>query len=627
MKESPSFNELKLMVGLELHQQLETGRKLFCSCPVQKSENFEKEIVRMLRPTQSELGYVDPAAIFEFLKGKVNVYRWNKETSCLVEADEEPPHLPDEKAIDTAILIGLTLNSEIVDEIHVMRKIVIDGSNTSGFQRTAVIGLGGYFKFNGNSIGVQSITLEEDAARFLGEDEKARYFALDRLGVPLVEVSLEPISAEPDKIQEVALTLGRILRSTGKVSRGLGTIRQDLNISIEGGGIVEVKGVQKLDLISKILQYEMKRQHGLMLIAEEIKKRGINQIEVSSFEADRKMISLMPEILKKEIGSGSSLFCIVAKGLFGLVGFEPYKGVRLGKELAEVARANSVGGVIHSDEFDRIGIVNRKEIFDAINAKQEDAVILLVCSETKAEQVLRSITTRIKQAPFGPPAETRGPTEKGETRYMRPRPGAQRMYPETDIPDIVVTKEKIEGLSKLVPEPWEKVIESISNKYSIQRSTSVRLFDEEKIDIFVEIMKNTSLEGPYVASVLLDMQRWLSREGIDVSKIKPETVKEALIMIDRKMIPKESLPDILVQIGTGKARSLRESVDMLGIKMLSIHEIERIIERKLEDNKEILEKRGTEAFQALMGEIMKELRGKASGEVVAKILKAKLRRE
>ncbi len=160
-----------------------------------------------------------------------------------------------------------------MDEINVMRKIVIDGSNTSGFQRTMLISYGGYLQVDDKKIGVQTICLEEDSGKLLSDDGNIKEFGLDRLGIPLVEIALEPVTGNPSEIMKIALTLGRLLRASKRVARGIGSIRQDVNISINNGnGIVEVKGVQRLDQLIKVIEYESIRQHGLMLIAEKLKK-------------------------------------------------------------------------------------------------------------------------------------------------------------------------------------------------------------------------------------------------------------------------------------------------------------------------------------------------------------------
>lgn len=291
-------------VGLEIHQQLASAHKLFCECPITKSEELPLSFERRLRPAQSETGKLDPAAVFEFTKGRSNVYLWNPESSCLVEADEEPPHQLNDEALDIVLQIAGLLHSHVVDEVHVMRKIVIDGSNTTGFQRTAVIGLGGYLEVDGARIGVQSVTIEEDAARIIGEDEKSRRFALDRLAIPLVEVALDPIAGSPEAVGRVALHLGRALRSTGRVARGLGTIRQDLNVSVKGGRVVEVKGVQKLNLLPKVVAYEVARQLGLLEVSSRLKERGVRTVECGVYDASRALLNTGSRVIQAKLREG-----------------------------------------------------------------------------------------------------------------------------------------------------------------------------------------------------------------------------------------------------------------------------------------------------------------------------------
>jgi len=267
-----------LKVGLEIHQQLDTKKKLFCNCSPEESDEYTTKIIRKLRLTKSELGEYDPAALFERTKSKSIVYYTNPQSSCLVEKDEEPPHPIDADAKKIALLVSSILNSNIFNEIYTMRKIVIDGSNTSGFQRTMLVSQGGSIEVNGKKIGVQSICLEEDAAKLLNDKDSIREFSLDRLGIPLIEIALEPVACSPSQIKKIALAIGRLLRTTKKVARGLGTIRQDVNVSIMDGRVVEVKGVQQLDQLEKVVEYEAKRQHGLILISEKLKERKLEKI-------------------------------------------------------------------------------------------------------------------------------------------------------------------------------------------------------------------------------------------------------------------------------------------------------------------------------------------------------------
>src|SRR5438093_3467460 len=161
--ESMDYRCLGLKVGLEIHQQL-AKHKLFCEdASVLIDSPDGHRFRRRLRPTQSELGEVDAAAIEEAKRRLTFVYEATP-NSCLVEADEEPPHPPNPEALDIALEIALLLEAKCASEVDFMRKIVIDGSNTSGFQRSALVALDGHFETGGKRIGVPTILLEEDAA-------------------------------------------------------------------------------------------------------------------------------------------------------------------------------------------------------------------------------------------------------------------------------------------------------------------------------------------------------------------------------------------------------------------------------------------------------------------------------
>ncbi|MBI3841715.1 MAG: Glu-tRNA(Gln) amidotransferase subunit GatE, partial [Thaumarchaeota archaeon] len=352
------IDNIGLKVGLEIHQQLATDKKLFCSCATIESKEYPIKFFRKLRITKSELGKYDPTVIFESSKSKTILYHANPESSCLVEQDEEPPHEVNKEAKEIALIITSALKSNIINEVHVMRKLVIDGSNTSGFQRTMLISLGGYIQVDGNKVGVQGISLEEDAAKLLKDNVDTREYGLDRLGIPLVEIALEPVSGRPEEIKKIALTLGRLLRATKKVERGLGSIRQDINISILGGKVIEVKGVQKLDQLEKVIEYEAKRQHGLSIIAEKLRS-----LELERIAKDRDVIDVTEifresksKVIQKSLNQGALVKAVKIKNFAGMFSFEPYKEIRLGKELGELVRFFGIGGIFHSDELPNYGI-------------------------------------------------------------------------------------------------------------------------------------------------------------------------------------------------------------------------------------------------------------------------------
>jgi len=615
-----------LRVGLEVHQQLSCPAKLFCACPPVKSEELPYSFERRLRPAQSELGRIDPAAVFEFSKGKSNVYLWNPESSCLVEADEEPPHPLNPDALEAAFLISAALGSNIVDEIHVMRKIVIDGSNTAGFQRTAVVGVGGAIRVDGRTVGVQSVTLEEDAARIIGEDASSRHFALDRLGVPLVEIALDPVTGTPEFVGQVALHLGRTLRASGRVARGLGTTRQDLNVSVMGGNVVEVKGVQKLNLLPRVVEYEVKRQVGLSKVTERLRQRGVKKVKCVVKDVSGVLPAPSSHVLREQLESNGVIVCIGASGLGGLLGWEPSPGVRLGREVAEVARANSVGGVIHSDEFRSQGVTEEEEsiLRGEMGSGPEDALVLVAGWREDVGRAVPRLVARLQAASRGAPAETRAATDDGETRYMRPRPGSQRMYPETDIPNISVDSKRLRELSRSLPEDWETRVARLTREHRLSRELALQVYDSDLADVLEGLSRSLRLEPSVIASMLVETPVRLAREGVPERALSLPILTELLREIDSGRVAKEAGPEILRAMGAKEGQTVLEAINSLGLEAVGESEIQRVVDAIISRERNLIKERGERAFSPLMGEAMKQLRGRADGATVGRILRERL---
>lgn len=618
-----------LKVGIELHRQLNTKRKLFCHCPTKKvGEEGEKRFRRVLHLAESELGEVDPAARFEVEKGVRLEYIAGDRTSCLVEADEEPPHELNREALESALIIALALHSKVVDEVHVMRKIVVDGSNTTGFQRTMVIGIGGYLEVAGRKVDVQTICLEEDAARLIETKEGCKVYHLDRLGIPLIEISLAPVTAAPEEIERIALTLGRLLKASGRVARGLGTVRQDVNISIEGGGVVEVKGVQKPDLVRKVVHFEIQRQLWLRELASILKERSVSEEDFNVEPVD--VTDLLKEckstVVKKALSNGSIALALKAKGFKGLLKREPIEGARLGRDLADLARLFGFAGIFHSDELPGYGISQEEvsSISRRLGLDENDAFILLLGESRKAKRCMEAIRERLKAALKGPPSETRAPTPDGKTRFSRPRPGPARMYPETDIPPLPISEELLESLKPLIPEPWEKMVSSYAEKYGINYHLAEELLDTERAPLFERAISQTKLAPTFVAATLTETLKMLEREGLDISKLSEEVLLEAFSAIDSNRVAKEALPEILRAILSGEAKDVEEAIEKLSIKRISEGELERIVEEVIRGNIEAVKGRGAKAFGLIMGRVMDKVRGSVDGSKVSEVVRRKL---
>ncbi|GBH35205.1 glutamyl-tRNA(Gln) amidotransferase subunit E [Nitrosopumilus zosterae] len=620
-----SIDSIGLKVGLEIHQQLATNKKLFCNCKPIESEEYSIKFQRKLRAVKSELGEYDPAALFEKSKSKTIVYYANSESSCLVEQDEEPPHNLDNNAKELALIIATSLNSKIFNEIYPMRKSVIDGSNTTGFQRTMLISQGGKIEVNGETIGVQSICLEEDAAKLLGDKGDIREYSLDRLGVPLLEIALDPVEGDPKKIKNIALALGRLLRSTKKVTRGIGSIRQDVNVSVkDGGGIVEVKGVQQLDQLEKVVEFEAKRQYGLVKIAEKLKNsdfKGISKSE-NVFDITEDWKGCQSKIIQKALKDNSTIKAIKIENFSGMFGYTPFEGVRLGKEIGQLVKFYGIGGVFHSDELPNYGIEEKDVLIvkNILKVKQNDAFLIIAAPSSKIDFVIDSIISRLLEAKNGVPAETRLATQTGETVFLRPRPGASRMYPETDIPPISVTNKELENAKKNIPKSWDESLLELQKKYELNPQLSEQIFDSRYMELFEKVIERIKINPTFVASILCSTITNLERNGMNSKLLTEENIIKSFQLLEEGKIAKESIEIIYESIMSGKSQTIDEALKNASIEAVDETKVEQIIIDIIEKNQEIIKNQKERSIGPLMGIVMKELRGKASGEIVNNLL-------
>jgi len=631
---SMDYSKLGLKVGLEIHQQLDTAQKLFCAC---KPELFKEEpeitFLRRLRPTQSELGQVDPAAYFEFQKGVKILYEANRASACLVEMDEEPPHNLNHEAVDTALTVALIVNAKPADEIHVMRKTVIDGSNTTGFQRTCVVALNGEIEVDTKKIPIQLIALEEDAARKMREEEggKTIRYRIDRLGIPLIEVTTGPVLYTPQEAEKTALAIGRILRATGKVKRGLGTIRQDLNISIPNGALTEIKGLQELELVSKVVEYEVQRQLNLIKIKEELEKRSIKESALTEEFTDVSKIfeKTQSKVIKKALAEHKPVLAVKLPNFVGLLKTELTPGVRLGTEMADRARFwGRVGGLFHTDEMPAYGITAEEadQIKKTMKTRHQDAVVFVADALENATDALKAVVERAKEALKGVPEETRAPNIDGTTRYMRPRPGAARMYPETDVPPIQITEAYLKQLRTRLPELPEQKMERLTKIHGLNQKLAKQILDSEYAPLFETIVKETEVSPTIVAAVLTETIKSLKREGIATENVTDQQLRQLFQLIDTGQTVKEAAPDIISWLAEHEDASVNQAVESLGLSLLPEHELEKLIDDVIKENKALVEKSGEASFGALMGQVMRKVRGKVDAEMVVNALRKKLKK-
>jgi glutamyl-tRNA(Gln) amidotransferase subunit E len=607
------YRALGLVAGIEIHQQLDTREKLFCHCPTALREIAEHngEFCRYLRATVSEMGEIDRAAQEEMKHDRLFRY-YTYDTTCLVENDEEPPAPVNDEALSVCLTIAKMFGMTPVPQVHTMRKLVIDGSNTSGFQRTALIAFNGDLPNGGQ---IETICLEEEAAQRV----KDEVFSLDRLGIPLIEITTSPCMHTPEDVQNVAEYIGMVLRSTGKVKRGLGTIRQDVNISIAQGARVEIKGVQELDLIAEVVRREVRRQQCLLAIRNELKQRGARADPAATADVTGLFMETRSTVLKKS----RKIHALVLKGFAGLVGREIQPERRLGSEMSDYAKKCGVGGIFHTDELPAYGVTAEEvaRLRSHMHAGEQDCVILVAgASERQAACAINQVLIRagIALSDRPVPEETRRMLESGSTAYMRPLPGAARMYPETDVLPVLIDTTRWNAI--LIPELLSTKAERLSAAYGIDRNYALQLAASEKLPLFERAVQEC-IKPKLAVFTILSTATELRRDGVDIRKIPDQAYLDLWHAVDYGKAAREAIPEILRSVAEGN--SVTEALERLA-PAVSREELEKIVRRVITNRKEFVMLKGKAALGPLMGVVMAEVRGSADGKVVSEILKREI---
>ena len=564
------YAKLGFKCGLEIHQRLLTKEKLFCSCSALESGNKIGEIERRLRAVSSELGEIDRAALEEQQKNLKYIYEIFDKSTCLVELDEEPPHEINKQALEIALKIANLFDAKPVDEVHIMRKEVVDGSNTSGFQRTTLVAYDGKINVFGKEIPIETIFLEEESAGIVSQDSEKRVFRLDRLGIPLVEIDTAPVITSPKEAKEVAKRIGYSLRVTGLVQRGIGTIRQDVNVSIAKGARVEIKGVQEIDDVEEVIENEIKRQISLIELKEELNKRKCKIGEEKRIEDI--LSGTSSRIISKNLGIAVAL---KLENFKGLLGKKIVKQKSFGKELSEYCGM----GLMHSDEdLESYGLEKERieKIKEVLNLKENDAFLFIFGEKDKVEKALEKVKERIKIAFDSVPGETRGVAKDLTTFFLRPLPGKARMYPETD----------------LLPVPIQPFLEKIKNEKvrkieDVEDQLLLELKDKEKVKEilysrdFSIYEKLKQISSPQIAFSTIQKIKALRRKGIEIDE---KDIEEVLDLYSKGKICKQAIEVMLER----QNFEITEDIRRMSKEELK-EKVKELIKKNFEDEKIISE--------------------------------------
>ena len=654
---------LGFMCGLEIHQQLATD-KLHSRMPSELFEYKSEEIpldwprsTRRLRASRGEGGATDIAARFEQRRNRTFEYVQSP-NSGLIELDESPPRKHDSEAVDVVLTMAALMGAKPIPNLQAMRKTVVDGSNTSGFQRTTIVATNGQIETESSQVGIDLISLEEDSARKLetkrSDIGETVVYNLDRLGVPLVEVATAPDVRSPEHAKETALALGRLLRDTRRVRRGLGSIRQDLNVSISCGDRVEIKGCQDLDWIPRIIRLEMARQLHFYRLANDLRSESSLPLLPPNRESDSRPVENRVELATKKriplsthdltecfsecesdmvslsVQNGSSILGISLPGFSGKIGRKTTddKGSqlpRLGRELASAAKLAGVSGIFHSDELPAYGITQSEvdSVRSQLSLPENDAFVLCMAPKWQAELALEAVIDRARLAFHRIPREVRnvvvrkGKPEDGTTTALRPLPGGARMYPETDIPVLEISSERWESICLNLPLSAQERQDRLSG-LGLSKNQEEALLNGEIDDLLFE-----GIEGP----LKLPAKAWASAL-LESGTSKPNSLAVTVHLREEVLLTREGAEALLKESEEGPIETIVEfmssEAESRGFVPADETSVEKAVEEVLTERSDFVDERGLGAIGPLMGMVMSKLGGSADGKVVSGILKQKI---
>jgi glutamyl-tRNA(Gln) amidotransferase subunit E len=620
------YHEIGFKSGLEIHQQLKTKKKLFCRCPAgEYYENYDAEVLRHMRPTLSELGEYDGTALMEFKTRKEIIYQLNARNVCTYEMDDTPPFELNQEALDIALEMTLLLNCNIVGELHIARKQYLDGSIPAGFQRTTILGTDGWVPYRDRRIRIRQLGLEEDACREVSDRGHSRVYKTDRLSIPLIETVTYPDMRAPWEVAEVAELLRQLARCTAKVRTGIGRARQDVNVSVEGGTRVEIKGVDRIPYIPRLTHFEALRQANLLELREELRKRGVTPVtlktetaEVSGLLKNTPFSSILRALERRW-----QVRAVRLSEFRGLLRFPLQPGRDFAAEVSDrvrvIACLDELPNIIHSDMMDNpLTPAEWKKVGSALKAKKDDAVVLVWGDAKDAETAVGEIVIRAREAAEGIPNETRQAFPSGINGFERILPGPDRMYPDTDMPPVPLAEERIERARGRLPlTPWER--RDSYRKLGLSAEVVESLVSDARAPLFQKIVERFSVNPTLAAVILGQMLKSLGRKGFAVAALEEPSLIDLFGRFVAGEFGREAFPDVLKMMAAedmppaGAVAKLR--IFRLGDE--DVREIVQIvarIERTLEPHDP------AKKFRYLMGVLMAELRGKVDGAKAAALL-------
>ena len=614
------YAALGLKIGLEIHRQLLTEKKLFCRCQAgHYSHSYNAQILRHMRPTLSELGEYDGTALMEFKTKKEILYQINHRTVCTYEMDDTPPFEINPQALDIALEATMLLNYNLVGEIHIARKQYLDGSIPTGFQRTTILGVDGWISYKDRRIGLVQLGLEEDACREVSDIGHERTYLTDRLGMPLIEIVTQAQLRTPWEAAEVADLIRWLVRSTGKVRTGIGAARQDVNVSITGGTRIEIKGVHRIPLIPLLVYNEALRQHALLQIRDELHRRGITEatLEASSADVTHLLGRTTWDPIRQALDRNEEVHCVNLRGFLGILSHPTQTGKVFSREISDrvrvIACLTRLPNILTSESTEEtIDSFAGRRIRKAVGADSRDALVLVWGNPVDVRTAVKEIVIRAREAAVGIPGETRQALVDGTNGFERILPGPNRMYPDTDLPPLEIAADRIETVQKQVPQPlWER--EKKYHAMGVPKHLVRSIATSPLAGFFESLVRETRLPPLCITHFLFERTREWKRKGLPVQKLD-ETVWRAFF---GEVIENPAA----LETGAGRLKAFlqsgSETWEGVPLPSADMREVDRTVGAVLE-NAPPVSPDPEARHRFVMGKVMKTLRGRISGETISR---------
>ncbi|MGD8451552.1 MAG: Glu-tRNA(Gln) amidotransferase subunit GatE [Phycisphaerae bacterium] len=631
------YANIGLMSGLEVHQQLLTRTKLFCRCPAGRySGEYDAEILRHMRPTLSELGEYDGTALMEKKTRKNIYYRIHHSTVCTYEFDDTPPFFIDDEALDITLEVCLLLHMNIVSELHIARKQYLDGSIPTGFQRTGIVGVGGWLPYAGRRIRMRQLSIEEDSCREVSDSGHDRVLLTDRLGMPLIEAVTEPDMHTPQETADVCQIIRKICRSTHKVRTGYGAAREDVNVSIRGGTRVEIKGVPQIWRIPRLVYNEARRQWSLLQIRETLKDRGVTpeSFAHSTHDVTGMLTKVHYEPIRNALADGLRVKCVVLKGFAGILNTDTQEHTTFAKEFSDrvrvIACLTRLPNLVHSDTAtEALAARDWKALRRRTRADEHDALLLVWGDERDTTTACDEIIIRAREATQGVPNDTRQVLQDGTTGFERVLPGAERMYPDTDLPPLAIEPARVERTRTDLPVYiWER--EAQYRDLGIPEDTIVPLALSDRTTLFGRLVDELKIAPTLAAVTLCRQLKAYRRQGLNPDRLTDDEIFAVFRAHAGGKLAREGIAELLLYLlqheppnGNGDERVTTA---------LAALNIQPAAEQEVRDSMSaLIAKRGDERFanrgkkyRYLMGELMTAYVGRFAGTRLASLLRAEL---